>query len=133
MKRVRLAVLPALLLGAGLAACAPLPADPYYGAAPLAPAPYASNAYAPGYVAAPPAPGYGASYAAPMPAYVGQGDYGRRDYGRGGPAYAAVPADPYCREAYAALAGAQQQAAISGTYEDAARAGRTEGFFRRDC
>lgn len=127
MKQVRLAVLPALLLGAGLAACAPLPADPYYGAAPVAPAPYAANAYAPGYGAAP-----ASGYAAPMPAYVGQGEYGRRGHG-GGPAYAAVPADPYCREAYAALAGAQQQAAISGTYEDAARAGRTEGFFRRDC
>ena len=125
MTKVRLALLPALLLGAGLAACAPYPADPYYGAAPVAP----------GYVAAPVAPGYGSPYAAPMPALVGQGEYRGRDYGRvaPAPAYAAVPVDSYCREAYAAAAGAQQEAAITGTYEAAARAGRADGFYRRDC
>ena len=126
MTKVRLAILPALLptllLGAGLAACAPYPADPYLGAAPVAP----------GYVAAPVAPGYGSSYAAPMPALIGQGEYRGRGYGQA-PAYAAAPVDSYCREAYAAAAGAQQEAAITGTYEAAARAGRADGFYRRDC
>lgn len=128
MTKVRLALLPALLLGAGLTACA-YPADPYYTAAPVAPA------YAPGYVAAPPAPSYGSPYAAPMPALVGQGEYQGRGYGSAGqaPAYAAAPVDSYCREAYAAAAGAQQEAAITGTYEAAARAGRADGFYRRDC
>ncbi|MFH5924224.1 hypothetical protein [Roseomonas xinghualingensis] len=100
------ALLPALALGAGLAACAPYPAEPYYGS-------YAT-----------PAPGY----AAPVPAYVGQGQYQAAP-----PAAYAASVDPYCREAYAAAAGAQQQAAISGGYADAARAQRSAGFYQRDC
>jgi hypothetical protein len=134
MNRTRLAtLLPALALGAGLAACAPYPADPYYGS-------YATPTQS--YVAA---PGYGASYATPMPAYVGQGEYRQVPAAQayaGGPyagapyaatPYAAAAVDPYCREAYAAAAGAQQQAAISGSYADAARADRSAGFYRRDC
>jgi hypothetical protein len=129
MNRTRFAtLLPALALGAGLAACAPYPADPYYGS-------YATPAQS--YVAA---PGYGATYATPMPAYVGQGEYRQVPAAQAyaGAPYAATPyaataVDPYCREAYAAAAGAQQQAAISGSYADAARADRTAGFYRRDC
>jgi hypothetical protein len=133
MIRTRLAtILPALALGAGLVACAPA-YDPYYAGAP---ATVVAPGYAPsGYAAAPyatPAPGY-----AGQPAYVGQGEYDRgyRRDGRVGPGYAVapVPADPYCREAYAAAAGAQQQAAISGSYADAARADRSASFLRRDC
>jgi hypothetical protein len=129
MNRTRLAtLLPALALGAGLAACAPYPAAPYYGS-------YATPAQS--YVAA---PGYGASYATPMPAYVGQGEYRQVPAAQayaGGPyaatPYAAPAVDSYCREAYAAAAGAQQEAAITGSYADAARADRSAGFYRRDC
>ena len=85
MTQLRLALLPALLLGTGLAACAPYPAEPYYAVSPVA------------------------------------------------PGYAAAPVDTYCREAYAAAAGAQQEAAITRSYEAAARAARADGFFRRDC
>lgn len=128
MSRIRSAfLLPALALGAGLAACAPYPAEPYYAAAPTQ-----TYVTAPGYVAAP--QGYvvapSAGYATSMPAYVGQGEY-RTTQPAG--AYAAAPVDSYCREAYAAAAGAQQQAAVSGSYADAARADRSAGFFRRDC
>ncbi|SHI42577.1 hypothetical protein SAMN02745194_00326 [Roseomonas rosea] len=116
MNRFRPALLlPALALGAGLAACAPYPAEPYYQPGTYGVAP----AVTPGYAAAP--------YATPMPGYVGQAPAPAV-----GPGYAAA-VDPYCREAYAAAAGAQQQAAISGSYADAARADRSAGFFRRDC
>ncbi|MBP0447025.1 hypothetical protein J8J14_19815 [Roseomonas sp. SSH11] len=125
MTRIRsLMLLPAIALGAGLAACAPYPADPYF--------PPGSYGVAPS-----------AGYATPMPAYVGQAPvapgYAAPGYaapGYAAPGYAATVAaanDPYCREAYAAAAGAQQQAAITGAYADAARAQRTAGFYRRDC
>jgi len=131
MTRTRFAILlPALALGAGLAACAPY--DPYYANAPTYAAPVVQQGYATPYATQAPA-GYGTPYAAPMPAYVGQGDaYGRQVPVQQG--YAAAPAgDSYCREAYANAAITQQQAAMTGSYGDAARADRSAGFFRRDC
>lgn len=125
MNRIRLAIL-LPVLGAGLAACVPY--DPYYGAAPAYAPPVVQQGYA-----APVPTGYASPYAAPMPAYVGQGDaYGRQVPVQ--PGYAAAPAgDSYCREAYANAAGTQQQAAVTGSYADAARADRSAGFLRRDC
>ncbi|MCR0981515.1 hypothetical protein [Roseomonas populi] len=111
MKSLRLAILPALALAGGLAACAPYPAEGYYTVPPPAvatvPPTYRNDS---------------------MPAYVGQAPVAAA------PAvpYAAA-VDPYCREAYANAAGTQQQAAMTGTYADAARAQRSADFYRRDC
>ena len=108
MTRLRsLLILPAIALGAGLAACAPYPAESYY----TVPAP---------------------SVAAVPPTY--RNDLGGGRYvaaAPGVPASAAV--DPYCREAFANAVGTQQTAATTGSYADAARAERSAGFFRRDC
>lgn len=126
MTRTRLAILlPALALGAGLAACAP--SQPYYAANPGYAPTVVQQGYATPYSAASP-------YATPMPAYVGGGD----PYARPAPVqpgYAAAPAasDPYCREAYANAVGTEQRAEVTGSYADAARANRSAGFFRRDC
>lgn len=127
MTRTRLAILlPAIALGAGLAACAP--SEPYYAA---------NSGYAAPVVVQ---QGYTAPYGAAspyatqqIPAYVGGGDaYGRQVPVQQG--YAAVPAaDPYCREAFANAVGTQQRAAETGSSADAARANRSAGFFRRDC
>ncbi|MBI0537583.1 hypothetical protein D9599_18655 [Roseomonas sp. KE2513] len=124
MIRPRLAILPILALGAGLVACAPN--DPYYASGPVYSQPVVQQAYPTPYASQSP-------YATPMPAYVGQGDaYGRQVPVQQG--YAAAPvADSYCREAYANAVGTSQQAAMSGSYADAARANRSAGFFRRDC
>ena len=121
MIRPRLAILPILALGAGLAPCPP--ADPYYASGPVYSQPVVQQAY----------PTPQSPYATPMPAYVGQGDaYGRQVPVQQG--YAAAPvADSYCREAYANAVGTSQQAAMTGSYADAARANRSAGFFRRDC
>lgn len=130
MTSPRLAILPILALGAGLAACAPN--DPYYAAGPGYAQPVVQQAYPAPYAQQSPYAAQ-APYAAPMPAYVGQGDaYGRPVQVQ--PGYAAAPAaDSYCREAYANAVGTGQQAAMSGSYADAARANRSAGFFRRDC
>ena len=121
MTRTRLAILlPAIALGAGLAACAP--SEPYYAA---------NSGYAAPVVVQ---QGYATPYATQqIPAYVGGGDaYGRQVPVQQG--YAAAPAaDPYCREAFANAVGTQQRAAETGSSADAARANRSAGFFRRDC
>ncbi|MBP0492076.1 hypothetical protein [Roseomonas indoligenes] len=113
MKSLRLAILPALALAGGLAACAPYPAEGYYTVPP------------PSVAAVPPT--YRNDYATQMPAYVGQAPVAAP----GVPYAAAV--DPYCREAFANAAGTQQQASMTGTYADAARAQRSADFYRRDC
>ncbi|WP_426955952.1 hypothetical protein [Muricoccus radiodurans] len=118
----------------GLAGCVAY--DPYYPAATVyTPAPYVA---APAATYAPPPPAYAPSvaaapYASPMPRYdyIGDAERARRSYG---PGYAsAATVDPYCREAYAEAAGAERTAAITGRYDDAARAARTDGYYRRDC
>ncbi|WP_338663624.1 hypothetical protein VQH23_00350 [Pararoseomonas sp. SCSIO 73927] len=108
MKSLRLAILPALALAGGLAACAPYPAEGYYTVPP------------PSAVAVPP------TYRNDQAAYVAQ-----VPVAPGVPYAAAV--DPYCREAFANAAGTQQQASMTGTYADAARAQRSADFYRRDC
>ncbi|TPG57470.1 hypothetical protein EAH89_11130 [Roseomonas nepalensis] len=126
MTRTRLSILlPALALGAGLAACAP--SDPYYATNPGYAPTVVQQGYATPYNAATP-------YATPMPAYVGGGDaYGRPVPVQQGYAAAPAAADPYCQEAYANAVGTEQRAAATGSPADAARANRSAGFFRRDC
>jgi len=104
-------LIPALALSAGLAACAEVPAAPYYTVPP------------PSVSAVPPS--YRNSDLARSPAYGAPG------VAQGVPA--SVATDPYCREAFANAVGTQQAAATSGAYSDAARAERSAGFFRRDC
>ena len=104
MKSPRFALLPALALVLGAAACAPVPAAPYYTVPPpgvvSVPQTYRNDSLGGGFV--------------PQ-------------------STAAVGVDSYCREAYANAAGTQQAASMTGTYADAARAERSAGFFRRDC
>ncbi len=153
-------VIPVALMGL-LAGC--VDPAPYAGAVPSPayvppPVPYVeAPAYTPGTAFVDPLPGYGGArpdgYRYPAPAYVAPSPYATPyvtvpdgayvtpvpvppGYGPPG-VVTAYPARPdqtgYCAEALANAADASNRAAATGTIMDAARAQRTEAFYRRDC